>query len=144
MFQTITTICPGSSDFIYIISYYIKWVTTSQPHSRSKRETRHGSNCSTFPFILYNTLLLTTTTYFCKLLVKMCNYLFTYNINKKSAQTLETFNRPLQQIQQQQHTCKNPCSGGLGGLEQAVPQGFLQSGEAKEKMINQPEQNIEI
>ena len=36
----------------------------------------------------------------------MCNYLFTYNINKKSAQTLETFNRTLQQ-KQQQHTTYN-------------------------------------
>ena len=29
----ISTICPGSSDPIYIVSYYIKWVTTSWTYS---------------------------------------------------------------------------------------------------------------
>ena len=27
------TVCPGSSDPFYIVTYYIKWVTTSWPHS---------------------------------------------------------------------------------------------------------------
>ena len=27
------TICPGISDSFYIVSYYIRWVTTSWPHS---------------------------------------------------------------------------------------------------------------
>ena len=27
------TVCPGSSDPFYIVSYYIKWVTTSWTHS---------------------------------------------------------------------------------------------------------------
>ena len=27
------TICPGFSDQLYIVSYYIKWVTTSWTHS---------------------------------------------------------------------------------------------------------------
>ena len=30
------TICLRSSDPFYIVSYYIKWVTTSWTHSRSK------------------------------------------------------------------------------------------------------------
>ena len=29
------TICPRSSDSFYIVSYYIKWVTTSWTHSMS-------------------------------------------------------------------------------------------------------------
>ena len=29
----IYTICPASSDPFYIVSYYIKWVTTSWTHS---------------------------------------------------------------------------------------------------------------
>ena len=28
-----TTVCPGCSDPFYIVSYYIKWVTTSWTHS---------------------------------------------------------------------------------------------------------------
>ena len=31
----IGTVCPGSSDQIYIVTYYIKSVTTSWTHSRS-------------------------------------------------------------------------------------------------------------
>ena len=27
------TVCPGSSDPVYIVTYYIKWVTTSWTHS---------------------------------------------------------------------------------------------------------------
>ena len=27
------TVCPGSSDPFYILTYYIKWVTTSWTHS---------------------------------------------------------------------------------------------------------------
>ena len=29
------TVCPGSSDPFYIISYYIKWVTTFWTHSKN-------------------------------------------------------------------------------------------------------------
>ena len=32
------TICPGSSDPFYIVSYYIRWVTTSWTHSNSGQE----------------------------------------------------------------------------------------------------------
>ena len=32
-FHVQNTVCPGSSDPIYIESYYIKWVTTSWTHS---------------------------------------------------------------------------------------------------------------
>ena len=32
----ISTVCPGSSDLFYIVSYYIKWVTTSWTHSVMK------------------------------------------------------------------------------------------------------------
>ena len=28
------TVCPGSSDPFYIVSYYIKWVTTSLAHRK--------------------------------------------------------------------------------------------------------------
>ena len=28
-----STVCPGSSDLFYIVSYYIKWITTSWTHS---------------------------------------------------------------------------------------------------------------
>ena len=31
------TICPGSSDPFYIVTYYIKWVTTSWTHSIKPR-----------------------------------------------------------------------------------------------------------
>ena len=31
------TVCPGSSDPFYIVTYYIKWVTTSWTHSMSKK-----------------------------------------------------------------------------------------------------------
>ena len=30
------TLCPGSSDPFYIVTYYIKWVTISWTHSRLK------------------------------------------------------------------------------------------------------------
>ena len=30
---TTCTICPGSSDPFYIVSYYLRWVTTSWTHS---------------------------------------------------------------------------------------------------------------
>ena len=30
------TVCPRSSDPFYIVTYYIKWVTTSWTHSRSQ------------------------------------------------------------------------------------------------------------
>ena len=29
-------LCPGSSDPFYVVSYYIKWVTTSWTHSRKE------------------------------------------------------------------------------------------------------------
>ena len=32
-----TTVCPGRSDPFYIVSYYIKWVTTSWTHGMSKK-----------------------------------------------------------------------------------------------------------
>ena len=32
MYTFLTTMCPGSSDPFYIVSYYIKWVTTSWTH----------------------------------------------------------------------------------------------------------------
>ena len=31
--QIVVTVCPGSSDPFYIVTYYIKWVTTSTTHS---------------------------------------------------------------------------------------------------------------
>ena len=31
-----STVCPGSSDPFYIVTYNIKWVTTSWTHSREK------------------------------------------------------------------------------------------------------------
>ena len=31
------TVCPGSSDPFYIVSYYLKWVTTSWTHSLSEK-----------------------------------------------------------------------------------------------------------
>ena len=30
------TVCPGSSDPFYVVTYYIKWVTTSWTYSISK------------------------------------------------------------------------------------------------------------
>ena len=32
------TVCPGISDPFYIVTYYIKWVTTSLTHSNSEYE----------------------------------------------------------------------------------------------------------
>ena len=38
VYRLVYTICPGSSDPFYIVSYYIRWVTTSWTHSNSGQE----------------------------------------------------------------------------------------------------------
>ena len=39
------TVCPGSSEPIYIVTYYIKWVTTSWTDDRFK-ESKASCHCS--------------------------------------------------------------------------------------------------
>ena len=36
------TVCPGSSDLLYIVSYYIKWFTTSWTYSISSQNIYIG------------------------------------------------------------------------------------------------------
>ena len=42
--MNIITICPRSSDPFYIVSYYIKWVTTSWTHSMNVKTRVAGKN----------------------------------------------------------------------------------------------------
>ena len=36
------TVCPGSSDLLYLVSYYIKWVTTSWTYSITQDGTKYA------------------------------------------------------------------------------------------------------
>ena len=36
------TVCPGSSDPFYIVSYYTRWVITSWTHSMNKYNSGHA------------------------------------------------------------------------------------------------------
>ena len=43
--QRLFTVCPRSSDPFYIVSYYIKWVTTSWTHSIKKGIILESTPC---------------------------------------------------------------------------------------------------
>ena len=43
------TVCPGSSDSFYIVTYYMKWVTTSWTDGIKRRQPEHSNHNSYAP-----------------------------------------------------------------------------------------------